>query len=486
MQTLQIRTQIHERFVPEPRLPVDPSKVRAVRFDDEDPHHLVRKLLELHYTHNDILTLRYYRGRWFHWNGTHYRYIQDDEIRPTINQQLRRALNGLASQKKVVRQKVENVTRALEGYCLVSGAAEMPLWLGNGPSPATGTMLGMKNGLLDVEAALSGKENPLHEPTPHWFSETYLPYEYAPEAKCPKWQAFLKEVLPGREERRMLQEFFGYCLTYDTSYHKALILVGEGANGKSVCTEVATQLLGDGNVSHVGLERFDDRFAMAPTIGRLANIVSEIPVVKGVAEDVLKAVVSGDLIRIEFKYHNPTDARPTARLIFATNELPHFLDRSEGLWRRLLIIPFEVTIPEEQQDRKLAQNICGNELPGLLNWALHGLRRLREQDMFTVPDSSRELVEEHRVASNPAREYLEEWCEVVPDEQTPCDQLYTQYLLWCSGPRNTQPLNRQQFGREVHRLFPQVQRKQLRTGKTGKRHYVYVGLLNKRTPSRRP
>ena len=73
---------------------------------------------------------------------------------------------------------------------------------------------------------------------------------------------------------------------------------------------------------------------------------------------------SGDRIRVEFKYHDPSDALPTARLIFATNELPAFLDTSEGLWRRLLVIPFEVTIPEERQERDLAGRICRRELPG--------------------------------------------------------------------------------------------------------------------------
>jgi len=358
--------QINKRFVSEPRLPVEVSQVKAKRPAEDDPHQLARQLLELHYTREEILTLRFYQGRWFYWNGIHYYNIPDKEMRARTNRQLRSVLNSILSDKKVVRQTVENVTQALEGYCLVEGTKEMPLWLGEDPCIAEGDLLAMENGLLDLEAALTGKKNPLHEHTPYWFSVTYLPYEYDPEARCPRWIKFLKEVLPGSRERRLLQEFIGYCLTFDTSFHKALILVGEGANGKSVITEVATQLLGRGNVSHVGLERFDDRFAMGPTIGRLANIVSEIPTVKGVAEDVLKAVISGDRIRVEFKYHDPTDARPTARLIFATNELPDFWDKTEGLWRRLMVIPFSVAIPEERQDRKLATKICKRELPGLL------------------------------------------------------------------------------------------------------------------------
>lgn len=64
--------QIDERFVPEPRLPVEVSQVRTKKFSDDDPHQMAKQILELHYTHEGILTLRFYRGRWFHWNGTHY------------------------------------------------------------------------------------------------------------------------------------------------------------------------------------------------------------------------------------------------------------------------------------------------------------------------------------------------------------------------------------------------------------------------------
>jgi len=436
--------QINERFIPEPRLPVDQSQIATKRPAEDDPHQLARQVLELHYTHEGILTLRFHRGRWFHWNGTHYCNIPDKEMRARTNLQLRSVLNGILSNKKVVRQTVENVTQALEGYCLIEGTKEMPCWVGESPCVAEGDLLAMENGLLDVEAAVSEEENPLREHTPYWFSVTYLPYEYDPEARCPRWIKFLKEVLHGSRERRLIQEFIGYCLTYDTSYHKALILVGEGANGKSVITEV----------------------------------VSEIPTVKGVAEDVLKAVISGDRIRVEFKYHDPTDARPTARLIFATNELPEFWDKTEGLWRRLLVIPFSITIPEEKQDRKLAAKVCKRELPGLLNWALRGLARLRNKGRFTVPVSSRKLLEQHRLASNPARHYLKTQCELSPDHKTPCEALYHSYASRCYI-ENTRPLNRQQFGREVRRVFPQVERKQLRTRATGTRLYYYVGLRQK-------
>lgn len=142
-----------------------------------------------------------------------------------------------------------------------------------------------------------------------------------------------------------------------------MILEGEGANGKSVFTKVVVALLGRGNVSHVPLEIFGQRFALAPTLGKLANISGEIGELDSVAEGQLKAFVAGDSMQFERKYREPIMAEPTARLILATNNRPRFVDRSEGLWRRMLLVPWNVQIPEDKQDPELAKRIMPNPHP---------------------------------------------------------------------------------------------------------------------------
>ncbi len=166
---------------------------------------------------------------------------------------------------------------------------------------------------------------------------------------------------------------------------------------------------------------------MAPTIGRLANIASEISAVKDVAEDILKAVVSGDQIQVEFKYQTPIEAVPTVRLLFATNEVPRFSDKSEGLWRRVLILLFGVRIPESRQDRQLAQKIIKGELRGIFNWAIVGLRRLRKNGSFTIPESTKAAIAAHRLASNPVRRFLEEACGYSPRAKSLTQDVYDAY-----------------------------------------------------------
>lgn len=340
-----------------------PTK-QAISRKQTDPHSLASRIIDDSHRHNSTLTLRFYQGRWWAWRDGHYRLLLQLEFQARINDQLRTLCDEINPDWDVTQNRVTNVMRAMEGMCIVEGDLELPAWLGDKPKPGDGDLLAMANGLLDLEGTLAGGDEVLHDTTPEWFCLTKWPYPYDPDAGCPKSKKFLKEVLPGMPERRLLQEFLGYCLTFDTQYHKFIVLVGTGANGKSVVTEVATQLIGQSNVTHIGLERFHERFAMAPTIGKLANIASEIAVRRDVAEDVLKAVTSGDRIQVEFKYQTSTEARPTVRLIFATNEPPLFKDRSDAIWRRILIVPFEVTIPEERQDRNLALAICSTELRG--------------------------------------------------------------------------------------------------------------------------
>src|SRR5262249_32721212 len=153
-----------------------------------------------------------------------------------------------------------------------------------------------------------------------------------------------------------------------------------------------------------------------------------------VAEGQLKAFVSGDPIEFERKFKAPFTAKPTARQVLATNNPPQFSDKSDGPWRRMLLLRFVVQIPE-------AERVAGmdsveywqkaGELSGILNWALAGLHELRQARRFTVPAACQEDVEKLRTDSNPARRFLEEHYQAGADEVSAAD-LYAAYRKWCS------------------------------------------------------
>jgi len=211
--------------------------------------------------------------------------------------------------------------------------------------------------------------------------------------------AYLQRVQPDKEIQSLLQEWAGYNLVFDTSFETFMFFIGDGANGKSVFLVILKALLGRLNISSVGLEAFkpENRFSLAATLGKLANIDADLSEVDKLAEGGLKKYVSGERIPLEKKFQDPIDFDPTARLTFSMNILPRFVDRSNGIWRRLLVVPWDQTIPIEERKREFLNEKYwqeSGELPGIYMWALEGLKRLRTQKAFTIPRTVAAVIDE--------------------------------------------------------------------------------------------
>jgi P4 family phage/plasmid primase-like protien len=281
----------------------------------------------------------------------------------------------------VTKTLVGNVQNALASEILLPDAIEMPSLL---PAGQPRDLVALDNGLLDLG------QGTLAPHTPDWFACTCLPFRFDPMADCPKWKSALDLSLGGDPELiDLLQEWFGYNLLPDNAAQRFVVLAGEGNNGKGVVCAALEALLGGDNVCSLGLEAFGQRFALASTLGKLANIVSEVGELDKTAEGILKAFTSGDRMPFDRKGKPLISARPTARLTLATNNPPRFVDKSLGVWRRLILFPLGVQIPPERRvvgmDKPDYWERAG-ELPGLLNWALAGLMRLRANaGQFTRP-----------------------------------------------------------------------------------------------------
>jgi putative DNA primase/helicase len=286
----------------------------------------------------------------------------------------------------------------------------------------------------------------------------------------------------------LLQEFFGYALVHTTDAQRCLILIGEGGNGKSVVLAGLHALLGAENVSTVPLEDFGRRFAMAQTLGKLANIVAEVGELDRTAEGTLKAFVSGDRMSFERKGKDPFTARPTARLVLSTNNLPRFADKSEGVWRRLCLVPFNRRVLEEERVPGMDKPewwLQHDEVPGILNWALDGLKRLRANGMrFTEPASCRAALEAHRRESDPCREFLIE--HYAPDDNGQplrTAEVYGTYTAWCQENGHKHPLSSQAFGRQVRRVFGLEESRNHRFGTGVGKGWFGLGRLLPELPS---
>jgi putative DNA primase/helicase len=240
------------------------------------------------------------------------------------------------------------------------------------------------------------------------FLKYQLPYEYNPDASAPKFINFLNRVLPDPNAQAVLSEYLGYIFIPHTTLNleKTMMLYGSGANGKSVIFNIVTGLLGNENVSSYSLQNLTNEtgYSRARLGDALCNYASEIS--GSMQTAIFKQLVSGEPVEARLPYGKPFILRNYAKLIFNTNVLPKDVEHTKAYFRRFLILPFNVTIPEAEQDPKLAQNIIESELPGILNWVLEGLNRLLLRGGFSECELAADEIKKYETESDSVNQFL--------------------------------------------------------------------------------
>lgn len=271
------------------------------------------------------------------------------------------------------------------------------------PSP---TVICFSNGTLDFR---DGSFFPSF--SPDRIAVERVGYGYDPGAGCPRWDAFLAEVLPDAATRAVLQEFFGMVFLDRgrLSVEKFALFVGTGANGKSVVGDVIKRVLGPGGVSSLDTSQLRDE-KMLPFVGKRLNFVPDMGRGKDF-DSTLKALASGQEVTARRNYADP-ERVTCPPLCFALNEMPVFHDTTPAFFRRLLLFRFGVTIPAGRQNRSLSDEIFRSDAPGVFNWILAGRDRLLRQGGAFSPCPAMDaeidaLRSEVVVASRPAESYLD-------------------------------------------------------------------------------
>lgn len=283
-----------------------------------------------------------------------------------------------------------------------------------------------------------------------------LPFEYNPKATAPIFEAYLNRVLPDKERQKILAEYLGFVFIKHGSKalkeEKALILYGTGANGKSVFFEVVNALLGNDNVSSYSLQSLtnDNGYFRAKLANKLVNYASEI---NGKLEtSIFKQMVSGEPVEARLPYGQPFILKQYAKLIFNVNELPKDVEHTNAYFRRFLIIPFDITIPEHEQDKNLHTKIIENELSGVFNWVLKGLNRLLEQKKFSDCEAVQQAVEQYKIESNSVQMFLSEnGYKGSPTNYKLIKELYPEYRTFCNEDGMT-PFKKLNFIKQLRAL----------------------------------
>lgn len=278
------------------------------------------------------------------------------------------------------------------------------------------------------------------------------PVEFQPGATCPTWERFVDEIMGGsRELVEYLQRGVGYSLTGDTSEQVILFLYGPGANGKSTVLELLGDLLGDyakQTDPSTFLERKGDgpRNDLAKLRG--ARFVTGVEVGQGrrLAEQLVKQITGSDSIVARFLYHEEFTFRPTFKIWIGTNHKPGIRGTDYALWRRIRLIPFTVTIPEDRRDKQLPAKLRA-ELSGILNWALRGCLAWRRHGLGDVT-AVRVATQDYRAEMDALGTFLDECCELDAAYHEGATRLYQAYRRWATDA-GEHVLSQTSFGREL-------------------------------------
>jgi P4 family phage/plasmid primase-like protien len=287
------------------------------------------------------------------------------------------------------------------------------------------------------------------------YSILQIPVTYDSNAKCKRFNKFLNQIFepdPDKIEKiKLLQEFMGYALTTTCQFERSLILVGSGGNGKSVILELLKALLGSNNVAGVQPNQLENRFQLGHLYGKLANIITEIPTGSVIDDAKYKALVSGERITAEHKFQKPFDFEPYATLFFATNHLPHTKDFSHAFFRRNEILTFNVQFKGSDCDTTLKTEIQ-KELPGILNFALAGLKRLYDNGNFTQVASSLSTKLEWERTADQVKAFFDDECMFDPTSKVSIGVLYIRYERWTQNNEIKSKCNKPTFSARLTRL----------------------------------
>jgi putative DNA primase/helicase len=282
------------------------------------------------------------------------------------------------------------------------------------------------------------------------------PTNYRPDASAATWEAFLERVLPGDELRAFVQRAVGYSATGDTSEQCMFINHGTGANGKSTFQEAIAAALGDYAMRAPTEMLLAKRSDGVPNdIARLkgARFVSASETEEGrrLAESRIKDLTGQDTVTARFMKAEWFDFAPTHKLWLSTNHKPEIRGTDAAIWRRIRLVPWTVTIPPAEQEKKLPVALR-HELPGILAWVVRGCLQWRREGL-QAPDEVRKATGEYRAEMDVLAGFLAECCEVDTGHWEYAKDLYESYKRWCDENGERSEPQRKFGGRLGERRF---------------------------------
>ncbi|MFH0965329.1 MAG: phage/plasmid primase, P4 family [Planctomycetota bacterium] len=329
-------------------------------------------------------------------------------------------------------------------------------------------LLGCANGLVDL------RTGELRDGTPADRVTASTGHPFDPQTPCPRWQQFIREVLPDPDVATFVWRALGYSLTSDMREQCFFLLYGRGRNGKSTLLDIVGRVLGD--YAHVAaFSTFEQAQPGAPSYD-LASLdgMRLVSAAEGSGKWLhssrLKDVTGGEKVNARHPYGRPFEFRPACKIWLSTNELPRVADESEGMWRRIRQIPFTQRFEGTTDNLTLKDELL-LEAPGILAWLVAGCLHWQSHGL-TTPGAVSEATATYRADSDPLGCFIDETCELTENSEVQTSDLYKHYLTWAHAHSMNarETLSATSFGRKCADKFIRV-----------KRNYgnVYLGIARK-------
>lgn len=359
--------------------------------------------------------LRFFFGTWYQYEGGVW------QPHPSVDMAIWEKLKDLkGSGIRPTFSKVNSVEKYLQPYLTVEDSLIDSQY----------TYINLRNGLFNVET---------HKLEPHKrdiFMTSQLPFSYDEDADCPMFRKFLDESFidnegnPDFDLRMLFTEAMGYSLTANTDFRVSFWLVGASGTGKSVVINVIQELAGNSHVNIDLDELNSNTYQLADIAGKRIVTFTEPKTNAVLADNHYKRLVSQDKIMARQIFGKPFRFTPICKVWGAMNDLPRIIDRSDAIFNRVIILPMSYVVPEEKKDIRLIEKLR-EELAGIFNMALIGLKRIKHAKSFTRSKQSEQAREEYKSENDTEKAFVEDWCKTGNELKIQAQQLYKAYSSWC-------------------------------------------------------
>lgn len=363
---------------------------------------------------------------WHAWDGARFTYDDRGTTKRAVLSELRRAL-ATSLDDKELRTDVRKCESAsgVNGVLELAGALE-PFAAAVADLDADPHLLNVANGTLDLHTLKLQPHSPADRIT------KVCRGAYTADTESVAWEAFLARVLPDETVRLFVQRLIGMSLLGTVREHVLAILTGEGANGKGTFYKAVCNALGD-YASTAEPDLFMHRDGAHPTgemdlLGRRLIVVSESERDRRLAEATMKRLTGGDTIRARRMRQDFVEFNPSHTALLVTNHLPKVSGDDPAIWRRIRVVPFNVTIPEGERDKALDDRLA-LEADAILTWAVNGWRDYLKHGL-DEPALVRQATDTYQRNSDAVARFIDECCHTSPAVKCVTGQLFEKWERW--------------------------------------------------------